>query len=70
MKNVKIGALWTKKNANGDEYFSGEIVVNGRPVKIVVFKNERKTTEKHPDYRILLSNNTRDGITTEDYIGQ
>ncbi|MBK9272775.1 MAG: hypothetical protein IPM48_14415 [Saprospiraceae bacterium] len=67
MKNQKVGVLWEKKSPKGEVYFSGEIIVNGRPVKIVVFKNGHKETEKHPDYRILLSNERKEGIVTEDY---
>jgi uncharacterized protein (DUF736 family) len=44
----EIGALWSKTSARG-EYFTG--VINGQ--KVVVFKNTRKTAEKHPDWRVL-----------------
>lgn len=46
----EIGALWQKTSARGD-YMAG--TVNG--VKVVVFKNTRKSSEKHPDWRVLKS---------------
>jgi uncharacterized protein (DUF736 family) len=65
MENVKIGALWERTSPKGEVYFAGEIIVNGNPVKIVVFKNTKKDSEKHPDYRILLSNERKEGLVIE-----
>lgn len=44
----EIGALWLKESAKG-KYLSGTI--NGE--RVVVFKNEKKSNEKAPDYRVL-----------------
>lgn len=46
----EIGALWSKTSARG-EYMTGTI--NG--VKVVCFKNDRKSSEKQPDWRVLKS---------------
>ena len=46
----KIGALWLKSSDRGD-YFTGE--VNG--VKVVVFANQYREAEKHPDWIIYKS---------------
>ena len=48
-KKQSIGALWRQKSKAGKEYMSGTI--NG--VKVVVFANEYKKEDKHPDYRIF-----------------
>lgn len=49
-KEDEIGALWVKTSARGD-YLTGTI--NG--VKVVVFANTYKTTEKQPDWRVYKS---------------
>jgi uncharacterized protein (DUF736 family) len=46
----ELGALWEKSSSRGP-YMTGTI--NG--VKVVVFKNDRKSSEKHPDWRVLKS---------------
>lgn len=46
----EIGALWLKER-DGKKWLSGKI--NGQSV--VVFRNERKNSEKQPDYRVLLA---------------
>jgi uncharacterized protein (DUF736 family) len=46
----ELGALWVKQSAKG-EYMTGTI--NG--VKVVVFRNSKKSEEKHPDWRVLKS---------------
>ena len=47
----EIGVLWQKKTAKGGTWFSG--VINGQ--KVVVFWNGPKSSEKAPDYRVLLA---------------
>ena len=51
----ELGALWMKESAKG-EYMTGTI--NG--VKVVCFKNTRKTSDNQPDWRVLKSQ-PRDG---------
>lgn len=62
MENEKsILALWKKTGTKG-EYLSGSInlsdlieLANGQDrVQIIVFKNDRKTEDKYPDYRGYL----------------
>jgi hypothetical protein len=64
MTERKIGALWAKKGAKGD-YFSGELIINGKTVPIVVFKNDRQEG-KQPDWHILLSVEKQGLIINED----
>ena len=47
----EIGVLWLKKSAKGTPYMSGKI----NDLQVVVFKNKDKKSDKHPDYRVLLS---------------
>lgn len=54
MKNAEFGALWKKKDKNGNDYLSG--TVNIFPfglVNIRVFKNTFKQKDSQPDYKIL-----------------
>jgi len=50
-----IGALWLNTSKAGKKYYAGSIEVNGTKIKIVCFKNDRKETEKHPDFHIYES---------------
>ena len=47
----EIGALWKKTSGKRTVYLSGKI--DGR--QVVVFANKDKKSDKHPDYRVLLS---------------
>ncbi len=50
-----VGALWGKVEENGDEYFTGEIIINGVKTQLNVRRNQYKKEDKHPDWRIYLS---------------
>lgn len=59
----EIGALWMKDGRKG-KYLTG--TVNG--VRVVVFKNDRKNSDKAPDYRVLKSKPREEREDTEsDY---
>ncbi|HAJ79377.1 MAG TPA: hypothetical protein DCO75_06360 [Fibrobacteres bacterium] len=49
---IKLGALW--KNKNGKDMFTGNIEIDGKSTRLVVFTNGYKTEDKHPDYIIYL----------------
>jgi uncharacterized protein (DUF736 family) len=55
MPNRKIGALWSRKTADGKEYFTGVISDLRGDIQIVVFENDKKQNENQPDYDILVS---------------
>jgi len=55
MANRKIGALWSKKTKEGQDYYSGVISDLRGEIQIAVFRNDKKETENQPDYNILLS---------------
>lgn len=54
-KSISVGALWMHQAKSGRKYLSGRVTVNGIEKKIAVFKNERKTEKKHPDYSIIAA---------------
>lgn len=47
----ELGALWVKTSARG-EYMTGTIEGIGA---VVLFKNDRKSSDKQPDWRVLKS---------------
>jgi len=46
----ELGVLWSKTSVRG-EYMTGQI----GDQKVVVFRNDKKRSEKSPDWRILKS---------------
>lgn len=58
--NESIGALWMNESKDGKKYMSGSVTIGGATHKIVVFKNNYKEEDKHPDYKIYPSK-PRDG---------
>ena len=64
-ENKSIGALWCKQSEKGD-YYTGTIEKDGQKYKIVVFKNNYKTEERHPDFKIFESKKQEKQETTGD----
>lgn len=57
----ELGALWVKEGRKG-KYMTGTI--NG--VAVVVFKNERKNSERQPDFRVLKARSREERQAVED----
>ena len=58
MNNLRIGSLWERTSKNGEPYMSGELLINGKTVKIVVFRNKQEwidENEKRPQWEIQKS---------------
>lgn len=53
-RSKDIGALWKKQSRGGANFMTGRITCPSCSTehKVVVFKNDRKTEDKHPDARI------------------
>ena len=57
-KNTRIGALWSRQSQTSQQkYLAGTIEITDdfgekKTQKVVVFKNNRKDTDRHPDYNI------------------
>jgi hypothetical protein len=62
MENRKFGALWSRKNKDGGEYYSGELIINDQKIKIVCFKRTEKKNEKEPDWDILVGKDKEEGL--------
>lgn len=56
----RIGALWIKKSKKGT-YLSGILNDISGDIRIAVFKNDKKEKESHPDYRIVVMTDDRQG---------
>jgi len=55
MESKSIGALWKRTSRKGVEYLAGDVKVDGKTIKLVVFENGTKKEPKHPDYKVFLS---------------
>ncbi len=61
----KIGALWLKQSQDGRQFLSGVIQDLSGDINIAVFKNDKKETEKQPDYNIVLSEKPKPVVQVE-----
>lgn len=55
----RIGALWLGRTRRGDGMMSGRIELSDGEIRILVFKNNYKENESHPDY-IIYEPESRD----------
>ena len=61
MADQSIGALWQK-----EKMMSGNILIAGQKINIVVFKNDyKKEGDRTPDFKIYLSREREAGKTPE-----
>ena len=42
MNESKVGSLWERQVKNGVPFMSGELLINGKTVKIVAFRNKAR----------------------------
>lgn len=60
MENNNIGALWIKEGQKG-EFYKGYITLdNGEKVNMVIFKNDYKSKDNQPDFKILKAKSNKD----------
>jgi len=48
------GALWRKVSRQGNEYFSGKVVIDGKTTEIILFYITKRK-EKSPYFKIIKS---------------
>jgi len=53
--NNRIGSLWVKTSKGGTRYMSGIINVGGQEIRVVVFRNKQKRSDKSPDMSVFIS---------------
>ena len=51
MNGIRVCGLWKNVDKNGNEYFSGNI----GDIRVMIFPNRFKETEKQPDYIMRFS---------------
>jgi hypothetical protein len=57
----RIGVLWQKQDKNGKEFYSGNIELGALgDIRVMVFENEPKQEENHPDWIIHLATDEKD----------
>lgn len=64
-KERKIGALWEKESAKGTRFLSGELLINGKKVPIIVFQTPeewRNEGNRRPDWEILKQEENSQGL--------
>jgi len=62
MSDRKFGSLWENSSKNGQVFLGGEIIINGKKIKVVCFKRFEKKNDKEPDWDILTARENN-GIT-------
>lgn len=53
-KSLEIGCLWEKEAASERRY-SGELVLDGKKMKILAFPNRFKDNDKKPDFKLYIA---------------
>ena len=64
---IQLGGLWINESKSGNKYMSGYL----GNAKLMIFKNNFKSEDKHPDYVMYIAsnkpkNNDDDGFLEED----
>lgn len=52
-KKKNVGGIWSKTSANGNQYLSISLEINGVKQNFVAFKNDKGDNEKRPDYSVF-----------------
>jgi hypothetical protein len=52
--NDMKGALWSRVSKNNVKFLSGTVEIGGQKFGLAIFKNDKKKSDKHPDYRVLV----------------
>ena len=58
---INVTGLWLNKDKNGKTYMSGSM----GGVRVLVYKNERKSEDKHPDYNLVFAENKKRDVGNE-----
>jgi len=64
-----VGAFWKKTSANGNEYYSGNIEINGEKIYLVGFNNTKKA-DNQPDIRVFISEKKVEEKTNNSFLQQ
>ena len=54
MNAITLTGLWLKKTKAGETFMTGPL---GKNVRVLIFKNDRKQSDQHPDYFLKLAPN-------------
>lgn len=52
---LNITGLWKNKDKSGNEYFAGNL----GNLRILIFPNNKKEKESHPDFNMVLDQNRK-----------
>lgn len=62
VKLIQITGLWLNEDKNGNPYFTGYM----GNAKLLIFKNQYKEEEKHPDYIMSIGENRKKEAMDKD----
>lgn len=65
----KIGAAWMKTGEKG-KFLSGQVEIGGAKYTLMIFPNDRKQTDRHPDYIIMSPVETEAEKVSKVFDGQ
>lgn len=66
----KIGALWIRETRGGGQHMTGEVEIDGRKHRIVVFKNGYRTEENRQPHYTIYKDTPRPGEQPEATTGE
>ena len=64
----EMGAFWRRQSQKGQKYLSGHVTLKGedgseQKVKVVVFSNKNKSSDRAPDYCVYASTPPQESAT-------
>lgn len=63
-KQKDIGAVWVRKTSKGEKFLGISVEIEGTKYSLVGFRNSFKKEDKHPDFRLYVSENSNGGGST------
>jgi|TARA_R110000824_G_scaffold204158_1_gene388838 hypothetical protein len=63
-----IGAFWTQEGKKG-KYLTGYVEIEGKKIRVVMFPNRHKINEKAPDYKLYISKEKPEPLSSKEKEG-
>lgn len=66
VNDKELGSLWSKESQSGQDYFTGDVTINGVKEPVIVFRNNFKKHDRMPDWRIYRREPLNNQVVTEE----